>query len=190
MLYDGNIFGEPPGVIRTSVYEAHVWHTCASHVHSTHVHGTLSSRPLCETHMCVKYLYFPCSHMCICAQVRHRVQLRGLPHSLPRCARGLLRRNRQFPSLQHRRRQLQSVQAYGHPRRHRRRPQSSYWSTSDSLDDKGNYSYFSRTISADSAVAKAEAEFVKFQGHTKSGIAHVNDPYGSSWEEAFVMYCR
>jgi len=68
-------------------------------------------------------------------------------------------------------------------------PQSSYWSTSDGLDDTGVYTYFSRTIPADSAVAKAAAELVNSYGHKYVGIAHVNDAYGTSWKDTFVKYC-
>ena len=68
-------------------------------------------------------------------------------------------------------------------------PQSSYWSTSDGLDDTGVYTYFSRTIPADSAVAKAAAELVKSYGHSYVGVAFVQDPYGEAWKDAFVKFC-
>ena len=162
-----------------------------THVHVTRVHGTLSLRPLCETHACTPCASTSLAHTCLYVRrydtgsnskgsiMAYRAaradNFDGTDYSLHSII-GAARSDASKPMAT-----LGAIDGV---------PQSSYWSTSDSLDDKGNYSYFSRTIPADLAVAKAEAEFVKFQGHTKSGIAHVNDPYGSSWEEAFVMYCR
>eukprot|EP00520_Triparma_pacifica_P006150 CAMPEP_0118652406 /NCGR_PEP_ID=MMETSP0785-20121206/11299_1 /TAXON_ID=91992 /ORGANISM="Bolidomonas pacifica, Strain CCMP 1866" /LENGTH=812 /DNA_ID=CAMNT_0006544917 /DNA_START=83 /DNA_END=2521 /DNA_ORIENTATION=+ len=68
--------------------------------------------------------------------------------------------------------------------------QSSYWSTSDGLEDTGVYPYFSRSIPADSAVAKAAAEFFSFHGYQHIGIAFVQDPYGEAYKDGFVKSCQ
>lgn len=68
--------------------------------------------------------------------------------------------------------------------------QSSYWSTSDGLEDTGVYPYFSRSIPADSAVAKAAAEFFHSHDYTHIGIAFIQDPYGEAYKDAFVALCQ
>jgi hypothetical protein len=69
-------------------------------------------------------------------------------------------------------------------------PAVSYWSTSDSFDSShGNYPYFSRTIPADSAVAKAAAEFFKSHGHKTIGVAYLEDAYGEAYKSALVTFC-
>jgi ABC-type branched-subunit amino acid transport system substrate-binding protein len=68
-------------------------------------------------------------------------------------------------------------------------PAVSYWSTSDQFDSMhSNFPYFSRTIPADSAVAKAAAEFFNKWGHKNVGIAYLDDAYGSAYKSAFVRY--
>ena len=68
--------------------------------------------------------------------------------------------------------------------------QNSYWSTSDGLQDTGVYPFFARSIPADSAVAKAAAEFFKAHGYTHIGIAYIMDPYGEAYKDAFVKFCQ
>lgn len=68
-------------------------------------------------------------------------------------------------------------------------PQLSYWSTSDALEDASQYPLFGRTISPDSATSQAVAELMSELGYTYVGIAYVDDTYGESWKDSFVLKC-
>ncbi|KAJ8601670.1 hypothetical protein CTAYLR_007470 [Chrysophaeum taylorii] len=69
-------------------------------------------------------------------------------------------------------------------------PQISYLSTSPSLDAKGTYPFFTRTIPSDNAAAVAVADFLVYYGWTRAAIIHVVDTYGNGYASAMASACQ
>ncbi|GMI34773.1 hypothetical protein TeGR_g10370, partial [Tetraparma gracilis] len=68
-------------------------------------------------------------------------------------------------------------------------PQLAYWSSSDALEDASQYPLFGRTIPPDSATSQAVAELMSELGYTYVGITYVDDTYGESYKDSFVLKC-
>eukprot|EP00516_Mucochytrium_quahogii_P004898 CAMPEP_0203750554 /NCGR_PEP_ID=MMETSP0098-20131031/4765_1 /ASSEMBLY_ACC=CAM_ASM_000208 /TAXON_ID=96639 /ORGANISM=" , Strain NY0313808BC1" /LENGTH=1928 /DNA_ID=CAMNT_0050639909 /DNA_START=418 /DNA_END=6204 /DNA_ORIENTATION=+ len=69
-------------------------------------------------------------------------------------------------------------------------PQISHGATSSTLNDQGNYPYFSRTVATDDTAASALCNYWSSLGYRFVAVLYEDDNYGRSYQEAVKGFCE